>query len=103
MTAVASESGGRPGNDSRFGLTQDALFCLWRAAIKDDDKLIDQIIGQVYDDMVSFDRKRAETVMGLAVRRHREAKPALRALLDDIEKTKDQLFPLLRAKNLCRL
>ena len=36
------------------------------------------------DDLISFDRERAEVVMGLIIRRHREAGQAFRSLLDDM-------------------
>jgi hypothetical protein len=89
MITTTPKSGGNPGNVGRFGLTEATLFFLWKAALKDDRKLIDQIIEKIYDDMISFDRQRAETVMALAVRRHRDAKASLQALLNDMEKTND--------------
>jgi hypothetical protein len=62
----------------RFGLTQDAIFRLLKTAIKDDEKLVDEAIAAVYDQMISFDRARADQVIGLIIRRHREAKDASR-------------------------
>ena len=67
----------------RFGLTHDAIFRLLKAAIKDDEKLVDEAIAAVYDQMISFDRARANQVISLIVRRHREAKDALKTLLRD--------------------
>jgi hypothetical protein len=68
------------------GLTKDEIFQLWRAALKDDDRLIDEVIQRVYDEMISFDRERAETVMSLTIRRNREAGRAFRSLLGDMRK-----------------
>ena len=67
----------------RFGLTHDAIILLLNAAIKDDEKLVDEAIAAVYDQMISFDRARANQVISLIVRRHREAKDALKTLLRD--------------------
>jgi hypothetical protein len=68
------------------GLTEEEIFQLWRAAFKDDDRLIDEVIQRAYDDMISFDRERAETVMSLTIRRHSEAERALRSLLGEMRK-----------------
>jgi hypothetical protein len=65
----------------RFGLTRDAIFRLWKSAIKDDDKLLDEAIAALHDQMISFDRARADHVMELIIRRHRDAKNAFRAML----------------------
>jgi hypothetical protein len=35
----------------------------------------------VHDQMMSFDRPRAERVIGLSIRRHRDAKGAFKAML----------------------
>ncbi len=67
-------------------LTKGEIFHLWRAALKDDDRLIDAIIQKVYDDMMSFDCERAEIVMSLIIRRHSEAGRAFRYLLGDMRK-----------------
>ena len=61
------------------------MLCLWRAAIKDDDELVDAVIEGLYDDMLSFNRERAEDMIGLIVRRHRQAAYALRSLLKDLK------------------
>jgi hypothetical protein len=75
------------------GLTKDEIFHLWRAALKDDDRLIDAVIQKVYDDMMSFDCEQAEIVMSLIIRRHSEAGRAFRSLLGDMRKqvTRSQL------------
>ena len=62
-----------PKSHRRFGLTEEEIFCLWRTAIKDDEKLVDEIIRTVYEDSMSFDRQRAEIAMNLTIRRHRDA------------------------------
>jgi hypothetical protein len=69
-----------------FGLTEDEVFHLWRAAIKDVGELLDEVIQNVYDDMISFDPERAECVMSLIIRRNREAGRAFRSLLVDMRK-----------------
>ena len=56
---------------------------LLNTAIKDDEKLVDEAIAAVYDQMISFDRARANQVISLIVRRHREAKDAFKTLLRD--------------------
>jgi hypothetical protein len=66
-------------------LTGDMLFRLWKAAIKDDDTLANEVIRGIYDGMMAFDRERAEDVMDLTVRRHPTSRDALRALLKDMQ------------------
>jgi hypothetical protein len=75
--------GGLPGRP-RSALTEDQVFRLLRCAIKDDDELVDQIIDQVYENIVAFDYKRAESVIELIVRRSVTAKWAFHALLKDM-------------------
>ena len=65
----------------RFGLGRDAVFRLWKAAIKDDEALLDEAIAQTYERMVRLDPVRAEEVMSLAIRRHRGAKQAFKDIL----------------------
>ena len=77
---AAASAAGR----SRSPLTQEQVFRLLRCAIKDDDELVDQIIHQVYENIVAFDYKRAESVIELIVRRGVSAKWAFRALLRDM-------------------
>jgi hypothetical protein len=62
----------------RFGLTHEAIFRLWKTAINDDENLLDEAIAAVYDQMMLFDRVRGERVIGLIIRRHRDAKDAFR-------------------------
>jgi hypothetical protein len=78
MTEAQHIQGTQP---RRYGLTQDAIFRLWRTALKDDETLLDEAIATVHDQMISFDRARAERVMELIIRRHRDAKDAFRAML----------------------
>ena len=76
--------GGGPPGHPRSPLTQEQVFRLLRCAIKDDDELVDQIIDQVYENIVAFDYKRAESVIELIVRRSVTAKWAFRAFLKDM-------------------
>jgi hypothetical protein len=73
-------TGGLPSR-SRPALTQEQVFRLLRCAIKDDDDLVDEIIEQVYENIVAFDYKRAECVIELIVRRSVTARWAFRSLL----------------------
>jgi hypothetical protein len=66
---------------NRFGLGSDAIFRLWKAAIKDDEALMDEAIAETYERMVRVDPVRAEEVVSLTIRRHRDAKQAFRDLL----------------------
>lgn len=75
--------GGLPSRP-RSALTQEQVFRLLRCAIKDDDELVDQIIDQVYENIIAFDYNRAESVIELIVRRSVTAKWAFRALLKDM-------------------
>jgi hypothetical protein len=65
----------------RFGLGRDAIFRLWKAAMKDDERLLDEAIAETYKRMVRLDPVRAEEVMSLIIRRHRGAKQAFRDIL----------------------
>jgi len=65
-------------------LTKEQVFRLWKCAVKDDDKLIDAAIEQLYEAMIAFDLARAEIVMQLIIERHEAAAPTFRGLLQDI-------------------
>jgi hypothetical protein len=65
----------------RTGLTSNAIFQLWKAALKDDERLLDEAIASVHEQMISLDPVRAEHVIGLIIRRHRDAKEAFKAML----------------------
>jgi hypothetical protein len=60
------------------------VFRLWQCAIKDDDQLVDEIIERIYENIVAFDCKRAESVIELIVRRSITARWAFRSLLSDM-------------------
>ena len=66
------------------GLTREQVFRLWQCAIKDDDQLVDEIIERIYENIVAFDCKRAESVIELIVRRSITARWAFRSLLNDM-------------------
>jgi hypothetical protein len=66
-------------------LTGDMLFRLWRAAVKDDDTLVEETIHGMYEAMMAFDRERAEGTMDLTVRRSPIAGDAFRSLLKDMQ------------------
>jgi hypothetical protein len=65
-------------------LTREQVFRLLRCAIKDDEGLVDDIIEQVYENIVAFDYKRAECVIELIVQRSVTARWAFRSLLKDM-------------------
>jgi hypothetical protein len=68
----------------RSTLTKEQVFRLWRCATKDDNKLVDEMIQHVYEDMITFDCKRAECVMELIVKRDIAARCAFGSLLKDM-------------------
>jgi hypothetical protein len=65
-------------------LTKDQVFRLWKCAVKDDDRLVDAVIGNLYEQMIAFDLARAEIVMQLIIDRDETAAPTFRDLLRDI-------------------
>jgi hypothetical protein len=76
-------------NDAPYrhpSLKGDMFFRLWKAAIKDDDTLADELIRAMYDALLAFDRERAEDLVGLIVRRAPTARDGFRALLQDMQK-----------------
>jgi hypothetical protein len=75
----------------RFGLGRDAVFRLWKAAIKDDEQLLDEAIVETYERMVRLDPVRAEEVVSLTIRRHRDAKQAFR---DFLARAKARVLPI---------
>ena len=80
---------GRPPSRPRSVLTQEQVFRLLRCAIKDDEDLVDEIIEQMYENIVAFDYKRAECVIELIVRRSVTARWAFRSLLKDMRAVGD--------------
>jgi hypothetical protein len=75
----------------QFGLGRDAIFRLWKAAIKDDEALMDEAIAETYERMVRVDPARAEEVMSLTIRRHRDAK---QAFIDLLARAKARVVPV---------
>ena len=69
---------------TRVGLSSHAVFHLWNAALKDDETLLNEAIASVHEQMISLDQARAELVMSLIIRRHRDSKKAFKALLTAI-------------------
>jgi hypothetical protein len=65
----------------RYGLGPDAIFRLWKSALKDDDSLLDEAISAAYDRMTAVDPERAEEVISLIIRRQRGARSAFRNVL----------------------
>ena len=65
----------------RVALSPNAIFRLWKAALKDDERLLDDAIAAVHDQMMLSDRVRAERVISMIIRRHRHAKDAFTAML----------------------
>jgi hypothetical protein len=65
----------------RFGLAQDAIYRLWKAALKDDEGLIDEVIKATYVRLIRPDPIRAEQMMSLIIRRHSDGQRALRKML----------------------
>ena len=66
-------------------LKGDMHFRLWKAAIKDDETLADELIRGMFDALLAFDRERAEDLMDLIVRRAPTARDSLKALLQDMQ------------------
>ena len=66
---------------ARVGLSSHAIFRLWKTALKGDETVLDEAIASVHEQMTSLDQARAEQVMSLIIRRHRDAKEAFKAML----------------------
>lgn len=79
----------------RSGLTDEQVFRLWRAAVKDDGDLVDAVIQKVYDGMIAFDSERAEEVMELTVRRNITARREFRSSCRTCRCPTAQIFPSL--------
>ncbi len=65
-------------------LSAEQVFRLWRCAIKDDEKLVDELIERVYENILAFNDKRAESVIELMCRRSTTAPGAFHMLLKDM-------------------
>jgi hypothetical protein len=63
--------------ERRFGLDREAVFRLWKAAVKDDEALL--------DDALRVDPERADEVMTLIIRRQKGARQAFRDILARIK------------------
>ena len=81
MTGIAKNAVHHPRG---VALSEDQIFRLWCAAIKDDDKQVDEVIRRVYRDMIAYDRNRSEDVIYLTITRSVGARRALSDLLGDI-------------------
>lgn len=62
-------------------LTKEEMFDLWKAAIKDDDGFVNEVIQTVYENLMAFNHERAQGVMELMVRREPAARFAFQSLL----------------------
>jgi hypothetical protein len=62
-------------------LTKEEMFDLWKAAIKDDDGFVNEVIQTVYDNLMAFNDERTRNVMELMVRREPVAPFAFQSLL----------------------
>jgi hypothetical protein len=77
----------KPRRGKRFGLAQDAIYRLWKAALKDDDQLLDDVIKATYDRLIRRDPVRAEQMMSLIIRRHRDGRKALKDMFTQRSRT----------------
>jgi predicted acylesterase/phospholipase RssA len=84
MSEIVSSGKAIPQGRRKFNLTNEQIFRLWRAAVKNDGKLVDLIVQKVYDDMMAFDPERSETVIELMIRRRKMAEDAFRDVLEDM-------------------
>jgi hypothetical protein len=82
----------------RVGLTREAIFRLFKAAVKDDEKLADEAIAAMYSQMISFDRVQADRVTSLIIRRQPEAVNAFKSLLCDVSVRRSRDLNLQVAK-----
>jgi len=69
---------------SRCQLTPEQVFRLWKCAIKDDDKLVNMVLEQLYNEMIAFNPSRAESVIQLIIDRDDAAETIFRGLLRDM-------------------
>ena len=75
---------------SRVALSPNAIFRLWKAALKDDERLLDDAIAAVHDQMMLSDRVRAERVISMIIRRHRHAQRRLHSHAHDPARRRSQ-------------
>jgi hypothetical protein len=81
MTGIANSAVHHPRS---VALSEDQIFRLWSAAIKDDDNQVEAVIRRVYRDMIAYDRNRAEDVICAIITRNASAGRILVELLRDI-------------------
>ena len=67
-----------------IALNEEQIFHLWCAAIKDDDKQLDEVIRSVYRDLFAYDRDRFEEVIYLTITRNANAGSALAEILNEV-------------------
>ena len=68
----------------RIALNEEQITRLWCAAIKDDDKQLDEVIRRVYRDLFAYDRDRFEEVIYLTITRDASAGSALAEILNEV-------------------
>lgn len=68
----------------KTGLTEAQAFLLFKAAVKDNKTLIDDIIQRLYVEMKAFDGERTDDAIELIVDRSEGAASRLQALLDEM-------------------
>jgi hypothetical protein len=81
MTGIANSAVHHPRS---VALSEEQIFRLWCAAIKDDDRQLDEVIQRVYRDLFAYDRDRFEELIYLTITRDASAGSALADLLGDI-------------------
>lgn len=81
MTGIANSAVRHP---RRIALNEEQIFRLWCAAIKDDDKQLDEVIRRVYRGLFAYDRDRFEEVIYLTITRDASAGSALAEILNEV-------------------
>ena len=81
MTGIANSAVQHPHS---IALSEEQIFRLWSAAIKDDDKQLDEVIRRVYRDLFAYDRDRFEEVIYLTITRDASAGSALAEILNEV-------------------
>src|ERR1700722_20220270 len=71
-------------------LTGDMLFRLWRAAVNDDDTLVEEMINGMSVDKRTLTRERPEGAMDLTVSRSPREGDGLRSRLRDMQTLRSQ-------------
>jgi hypothetical protein len=68
----------------KTGLKERHVFRLFKAALKNDERLIDDIVASLYAEMKAFDRERADDTIEIVVDHDPSAAARFRALLKDM-------------------